>query len=180
MLNYNFLQHLQKHIESIYNKNVEFNIINLRRFYLNSDILSSSITLKISRNRRKMLKYFNTLKNKVKIRSKRFYLNSASLENRLKLRLDTRPEKLIIERLVFDGVKHKHVSGFRLEAKGRLTRRYTASRSLSKTRYRGNLLDLHSSSKGLSSLLLRGKLKSNLQLTQLKSKTRIGSFGING
>jgi len=64
--NYTYLQYLKKYLEQIYNKNVEFNLINLRRFYLNSDILSESITLKIRRNRRKLLKYLNTLKKKSK------------------------------------------------------------------------------------------------------------------
>src|SRR5947209_8361195 len=76
--------------------------------------------------------------------------------------------------------KYKHVTGFRLETSGRLTRRYTASRSVSKLRYKGNLLNIDSSYRGLSSVLLKGNLKSNLQHTKLKSKTRIGSFGIKG
>lgn len=75
-LNYNYLQFLKKYIEKIYNKNVEFNLVNLRRFYLNSDILSESITIKIRKNRRKLLKYLNTLKRKVKIRNKKiFFIN---------------------------------------------------------------------------------------------------------
>ena len=77
-------------------------------------------------------------------------------------------------------IKYKQISGFRLQAKGRLTRRYTASRSISKTTYAGNLLNMDSSYKRLSSVLLRNNLKSNLQYTKLKSKTRIGSFGIKG
>ena len=38
-LNYTYLRLLKKHLETIYCKNVEFNLINLKRFYLNSDIL---------------------------------------------------------------------------------------------------------------------------------------------
>src|SRR5438270_13738449 len=69
--NYNYLQYLKKYLEKIYNKNVEFNLVNLRRFYLNSDILSESITIKIRKNRRKLLKFLNTLKKKVKVRNKK-------------------------------------------------------------------------------------------------------------
>jgi hypothetical protein len=72
------------------------------------------------------------------------------------------------------------VTGFRLEARGRLTKRYTASRSLLKVKYKGNLLNIDSSLKGLSSVLLKGNLNSNLQHTKLASKSRIGSFGIKG
>ena len=60
ILNYSFLQYLQKYLEYLYNKNVEFNIINLKKFFFNSDILSESITLKITRNRRKLLRYLNS------------------------------------------------------------------------------------------------------------------------
>jgi hypothetical protein len=69
--NYNYLQYLKKYLEKIYNKNVEFNLVNLKRFYLNSDILSESLILKIRKNRRKILKFLNTLKRKVKIHNKK-------------------------------------------------------------------------------------------------------------
>jgi hypothetical protein len=72
------------------------------------------------------------------------------------------------------------LAGFRLEANGRLNRRYTASRSINKVKYKGSLLNIDSSYKGLSSVLLRNNLSSNLQYTKLNSKTRIGSFGLKG
>ena len=172
--NYNYLQHLKKYLEKIYNKNVEFNLINLRRFYLNSDILSESITIKIRKNRRKLLKYLNTLKRKIKVRNKKnlYYKPVFSKFNNV--------EKKYLEGVILRDIKYRHVTGFRLETSGRLTRRYTASRSVSKLRYKGNLLNIDSSYRGLSSVLLKGNLKSNLQYTKLKSKTRIGSFGIKG
>jgi hypothetical protein len=70
-LKYTYLQFLKKYLIQIYNKDIEFNLVNLRRFYLNSDILSESITLKIKKNRRKLLKYLNILKRKVRISDKR-------------------------------------------------------------------------------------------------------------
>ena len=172
--NYNYLQYLKKYLEKIYNKNVEFNLVNLRRFYLNSDILLESITLKIRKNRRKLLKYLNTLKRKVKIRNKK-NLYYKPILNKL-----NNVNKKYLEGVILRDIKYKHVTGFRLETSGRLTRRYTASRSISKLRYKGNLLNIDSSYRGLSSVLLKGNLKSNLQYTKLKSKTRIGSFGIKG
>ena len=172
--NYNYLQYLKKYLEKIYNKNVEFNLVNLRRFYLNSDILSESITLKIRKNRRKLLKFLNTLKRKVKIRNKNNIYYKPIL-NKLK-----NVDKKYLEGVVLRDIKYKHVTGFRLETSGRLTRRYTASRSVSKLIYKGNLLNIDSSYRGLSSVLLKGNLKSNLQYTKLNSKTRIGSFGIKG
>jgi hypothetical protein len=166
--NYNFIQFLKKYLEKIFNKNVEFNLVNLKRFYLNSDILSESIILKIRKNRRKILKFLNTLKRKVKVRNKKNYFYQSIIKNKS------------LEELVLRDIKYKHIIGFRIEASGRLTRRYTASRSISKLRYKGNLLNIDSSYKGLSSLLLRNNNKSNLQFTKLNSKTRIGSFGIKG
>jgi ribosomal VAR1-like protein len=173
--NYDYLHYLKKYLEKIYNKNVEFNLVNLGHFYLNSDILSESITLKISKNRRKLLKYLNTLKKKVKIRNKKNLYYKPFL-NKLNINLN----KEYLEKIVLNNIKYKHVTGFRLEASGRLTRRYTASRSISKLIYKGNLLNIDSSYRGLSSVLLKGNLKSNVQYTKLNSKTRIGSFGIKG
>ena len=173
--NYNFLQFLKKYLEKIYNKNVEFNVINLKRFFLNSDILSESITLKIRKNRRKLLKFLNTLKRKVKIHNKKNLFYQPNL-----IKLNYNFNKKSLEKLILKNIKYRHVTGFRIEASGRLTRRYTASRSISKLRYKGNLLNIDSSYRGLPSLLLKGNQKSNLQHTKLKSKTRIGSFGIKG
>ena len=79
-----------------------------------------------------------------------------------------------------NNLKYKHITGFRLEAKGRITRRYTASRSAFKLRYNGNLMNIDSSFRKLSSVTLKGNLRSNVQYTKVKSKTRIGSFGVKG
>jgi len=176
--NYTYLQFLKKYLVNIFNKNVEFNLVNLKRFYLNSDILTESIALKLRRNRRKILKYLKNFAKKVKTQNKFSFFYKSDLNNRkpnLKLNL-TNNKKFIL----FKNLKYKHVTGFRLEASGRLTRRYTASRSISKLRYKGNLLNIDSSYKGLSSVLLKGNLRSNVQHTKLKSKTRIGSFGLKG
>jgi hypothetical protein len=114
------------------------------------------------------LKYLNTLKRKVKVRNNKNYFYQPIINNKS------------LEELVLRDIKYKHITGFRIEASGRLTRRYTASRSIYKLRYKGNLLNIDSSYKGLSSLLLRNNNKPNLQFTKLNSKTRIGSFGIKG
>ena len=176
-LNYTFLRILKKHLENIYNKNVEFNLINLNRFYLNSDILFESVKLKLTRNKRKMHKIINKIKNKVEVLEKGIFLKSTS---KINSELKNLNNKESLNKIIFNNLKYKHVTGFRLETKGRLTKRYTASRSLSKLKYKGNLLNLDSSFKGISSVILKGNLESNLQYTKLSSKTRIGSFGIKG
>lgn len=177
-LNYTYLQYLKKSLEKLYNKNVEFNIINLKKFYLNSDILSESITVKITRNRRKLLRYLNKFNNKIKIHTKKVFLGYLDLENK-PIRVLSR-KNITKQKDVINNLKYKDITGYRLEAKGRLTKRYTASRSVYKEKHKGGILDIDSSYRGLSSILLKGNLKSNTQYTKLNSKTRIGSFGIKG
>jgi hypothetical protein len=177
---YIYLIYLKKFLEKIYSKNIEFNLINLRQFYLNSDIFSESITLKLTRNRRKLLIYLNKLKKKVRIHNeKNVYILHSNIINNNKLYINDLNKKHI-EKIATNNLRHKYISGFKLETKGRLTKRYTASRSILKKKYKGNLLNINSSYKGLSSPILRGNINSNLQYTKLSSKTRIGSFGIKG
>jgi len=176
-LNYTYLQSLKKHLETLYNKNVEFSLINLKGFYLNSDIISETIKLKLKR-KRKLLKTINKIKNKVKIHKKKIFLGK-KIETKINKR-NVIQDNRSLEDFIINSLKYRHVTGFRLETKGRLTRRYTASRSISKFRYKGNLLNIDSSYRGLSCVLLKGYLKSNVQYTKLGSKTRIGSFGIKG
>jgi len=49
--NYTYLQYLKNYLQVLFNKNVEFNFINLKNFYLNSDILSESFLLKIKKKK---------------------------------------------------------------------------------------------------------------------------------
>ena len=89
-------------------------------------------------------------------------------------------EEKSLKRVVLEGIKYKRLGGVRLKVSGRLNRRYTASRSIYKFRYKGNLININSSIYGRPSALLRGSFRPNLQFTKLNSKTRIGSFGIKG
>nr|QBP39464.1 ribosomal protein S3 [Pertusaria propinqua] len=83
-----------------------------------------------------------------------------------------------LDNIFFNSLKHKSINGIRIEASGRLTKRITASRSIFKLKYLGNIKNIDSSFKGYSSVILRGHLRSNLQYTKIKSKTRIGSYGL--
>lgn len=190
--NYTYLEILKNYLEKIYNKKVEFNLINLKYNYLNSDILSESLTLKITRNRRKMLSCLTRLINKIKIHKTHkevSYEPNLNKLNKIKnindpiesiLDNKSRPDIKSLKKVVLEEIRYKRLSGVRLEASGRLTRRYTASRSVRKIRYIGNLVNVDSSYKGLSTVILKGNLRPNLQYTKLNSKTRIGSFGIKG
>jgi hypothetical protein len=174
---YLYLQHLKENIYKIYNKQVEFNLISLRRFYLNSDILSESILKKINKNRKKVLTYIKKLGDKVLVLRKR------NIPYNYKVKMFDKKAVLseyprILVNTILNNTKYKDVTGFKFQAKGRLTKRYTASRSVLKVVHKGNLLNKDSSFLGLSSVFLKGNLKSNLQYTSLASKSRIGSYGL--
>jgi hypothetical protein len=177
--NYTYLQYIKNKLQVLFNKNIEFNFINLKYFYLNSNILSESILLKIRKNRRNLMRHLSNLEKKVKIRKKRVILGELIKKENLNTKKYYYNNRLLYNNII-KNLKYKHIAGFRLEANGRLNKRYTASRSINKVKYKGNLLNIDSSYKGLSSVLLRNNLNSNLQYTKLNSKTRIGSFGLKG
>lgn len=85
---------------------------------------------------------------------------------------------------VLNIIKYKWVSGVRLEAAGRLTRRYSAARSVFKFKYKGSLKNIdysqktNISNKNISTVMLRNYAKSNSQYSFTKSKKRIGAFGL--
>lgn len=110
-----------------------------------------------------------------------FVLNSA-LDTRVPVKTGVTKAK---KTSILNSIKYKWITGVRLEAKGRLTKRFTASRSLFKFRYKGNLKNVDYSGIGLlrkapSTVMLRGQVKPNLQYTFVSSKKRIGAFGIKG
>ena len=191
-----YLQGLIGLIKKIYKKNVEFNIINLKYFYFNSDTFTQPLKSKF-RKKRKLLRYLKAIIRKAKIKkiklpekSRYFFsldklLNinkNNDITNNLLLNLiqQNKTSSNYLKKVVLDDIKYKRVSGVRIEAAGRLTRRYTASRSRYKFKYKGNLVNAYSSIKGYSSTLIRGNFKPNLQCTKLSSKSRIGSFGLKG
>jgi hypothetical protein len=202
-------------ISQFYKKKVEFNVVNLEYLYLNSDILSESIILKLRKRSNKLLRVLKTSLNMIKLPS----INKLSVSNNLnkinydktlslnniqnlnallqifikkyqnvdvfdKLLQDIFPffykKEEDIQNVILNCIKHKSISGVRLEATGRLTRRLTAARSIFKLKYKGSLKNIDASYKGLSSVLLRGHVKSNIQYTNINSKTRNGSFGLKG
>lgn len=75
-------------------------------------------------------------------------------------------------------MKQKIISGIRLQGTGRLTKRLTAARSISKVKYMGSLKNLNSSYENVSTVMLRGFVKSNLQYININNYNRNGSFGV--
>jgi hypothetical protein len=183
-----YIQGLIDLIKKIYNKNVEFNIINLKYFYFNSSIYSQPLELKIKK-KRNVLRYLKVLIRKAKIKniklvekSKKFFtvnnFDTNNLINGLMQQNTTNTEYL--KKIILNEIKYKRVSGVRLEAAGRLTRRFSASRSQRRTKYKGNLENAYSSIKGYPTPVLRGNFKANLQRTVINSTSRVGAFGVKG
>ena len=183
-----FMLGLKSIIQKIYHKKVEFNLVNLKYLHLNSNMFSESIALKLRKRKNRLLKVLRRALKLVKLpRFKKYfyYVNNGSLLNKdesLNINSDllSLAQTNILENNVLNSLKHKTISGVRLEATGRLTKRLTASRSIFKLKYKGSLKNIDSSYKNLSSVMLRGHEKSNIQYTKLNSKTRNGAFGLKG
>lgn len=179
-----YLQGLISLIKKIYNKNVEFNIINLKYFYFNSNIYTQPLELKLKK-KRNVLRYLKVLIRKAKIKNiklvkksiKLFNINNLDTNNLVQQK---KTNTKYLKKIILDNIKYKRVSGVRLEAAGRLTKRFSASRSQRRTKYKGNLENAYSSIKGYSTPVLRGNFKANLQRTVINSTSRVGAFGVKG
>lgn len=201
-------------IKNIYNKEIEFNLVNLKNLYLNSYIFSETLVTKIRNKKNRVLNVlraslrmfqlasldnltiFDDMYNRKK-KLQNLKVNYLELGKNIKTDGINNIKKVYSKKFinnikskklqtvstannVLDSIKNKSITGIRIEAAGRLTRRNVAARSIHKLRYKGNLKNMDSSYKGFSAVLFRGHAKSNVQYTKLKSKLRIGSFGLKG
>jgi Mitochondrial ribosomal protein (VAR1) len=190
---------LTKLINKIYKKKIVFNIITLKNYYLNSDILSQILSAKTRNRKNNILRVLKAsirkiktpvinqkliVREKTKLTGVQNFIIKDSLSkdniNKILNNFYLKKDEANISHNVLNTLKYKTVSGIRLEASGRLTRRIVAQRSVFKLKYIGSVKNIDSSYKGLSSVILRGNLKSNIQFTKLRSKTRIGAFGLKG
>ena len=184
-------------LNKLYNNNrIEINIINLKYLHLDGNILALAVVKKLkSRNRRvlKVIRMALRLSKKPYING--FYSNllginnlntvfikknlNLSINNNIPLNNDLISKPISYKsRIVFYYLKHKIISGMKLQGTGRLTKRLTASRSISKYIGKGSLKNRTSSYNGLSAVVLRGYVKSNLQYVNINSYNRIGTYGI--
>lgn len=194
---YTYLNGLKDLIYNLYNKQIEFNIVNLKVIYLNSDIMSQFVIMKIKKARKNLSFLLNKFINIVRLPDIYKYiwtpespgdiLNSTSIsksriENKLISNNLFSMDKLSdnVKDEVLNSIKYKLTNGVRLEIAGRLSKRSSANRAMFKFKYKGNLRNIDSSFRGVSAVMLRGHLKSNIQYTNLKSKTRKGAYGLKG
>lgn len=154
-------------IKKLYNKYVEINIVELRSIHLNSDVFSSAVMLKLRDRKNKAVRILRkAILKMVKIPDLHTIITFYSTRQSMN------------KNNILNILKQQVVSGVRFEASGRLTRRLTAERSISKNRYMGSLKEMNSSYNNESSTMLRGCVKSNSQYTIIHSKTRNGAFGL--
>lgn len=225
-----FMKHLTRLVSKLYNKEVVFNLVNLTKLHLNSDIYTQAVSLKLKNRKNRLYRvlkrsllrvkipYVNRVKEKdSKIDIEQFlvnkvrnikvnsilvnYINKKDPLNNLLLNFypkndniktnslepeywdkqwQEKPEFIINEYPILRTLKHKNLAGVRIEAKGRLTRRFTASRSVFKLKWIGGLKNVDSSFKKWSTVILRGHAKSNVLYSNVNSKNRIGAFGVKG
>lgn len=191
-----YITYLQKIIGRFYNKKVTFNIILLKNYYLNSNILTQILAHK-SKDRNNRI--YRTLKNSLinikvpifrksiinKAKKERYTQNILIKDNILK---DNRLDSIISSYCninnnvedVLNKLNNKTIIGVRLESAGRLTRRFKAQRAIKKCKYIGTLKNIDSSIKGLSVQMVRNSMSSSLQYSKGNSSNRIGSFGMKG
>ena len=202
---------LKSLIEKIYKKKIEFNIVIVKNYHLNSDILAQIVTSKIRNRKNRVLKVLKASVRKIKtpILNKKTIIrvpfiltglqNTIISDFLLKSNVNSLSKDLVnkalesfynlkktleqeenLDDIVLDSLKYKVISGVKVQASGRLTRRITASRAIYKFKYVGTLKNVDSSFEGLSSVTSKGNQKLNVQYSLLKSKTKIGAFGLKG
>jgi hypothetical protein len=183
-------------LSKLYNKKVEINIINLKYLYLDGNILALTVVKKLKNRKTRVLKLIRmALRLSKKPYINKFYSNwlninnldnmfikknyNLSINNDIPLNRDLTFKPISYKsRTIFFYLKHKIISGLKLQGTGRLTKRLTASRSVSKFISKGSLKNRTSSYNGLSTVVLRGYVKSNLQYITINSHNRIGAYGI--
>lgn len=197
---------LKNLIIKLYNKKVEFNIVNLKSIMLNSDIFTNLFTLKIVNNKniniirimriffKKVLLAntnsvveksvaikgvdFSLIENKFKSLNISSILKNNDITELYKDLFNIKYNKINNE--IFNSIKYKNIGGLRLEVKGRLSKRNRADRSISKVKWKGGLKNFDSSYKKLSSVNMRGYVESNIDYSIYTSKRNLGSFAVKG
>jgi hypothetical protein len=162
-------------VKSLYNKEVVFNIVNLKKMHLSTDIYTQAVVLKLKNRDNKLYRVLKSSLRKIKIpnfnkinekknkpnknefidnKIRNSLINSMFTKEDVKdplnnLLLNFFPsaenlQKSVVKKgsvknssislidYVLMYLKHIKVRGIRVEAKGRLTRRFTASRSVFK------------------------------------------------
>ena len=189
IFNFNNLFYLKKILYNLYNLDININIINLKYLYLDNNLFVDAITRKLKDRKKKVLRVLRRalILPKIPLINHLLLINKKILINNYKNVINNTSNSLVFNELkglttirnyIYETMKNTHVIGIRLEGKGRLTRRLTASRAVFKITYLGSLKTIYSSFQGLSSVINRGFEKSSVNYINMNSNNRNGSFGI--
>ena len=176
------LIHLKNIIYNIYSKEINLNITNIKYIYLDNSLFVDSITKKLNNRKKKVLK---VLKKGLKLVKLANINTNILLEINTFLKDNIKENKFVnfinnIEyKNIFISMKNIHLTGINLEAKGRLTRRMTASRSVYKLKSKGSLKNIWNFFYDIGTSLIRGIFKSNINYITSASKNRNGAYGIS-
>jgi hypothetical protein len=172
-----FISELTRLVKNIYNKEVEFNIVNLYKMYLNSDIYTQAVSLKLRNRENKLFKVLTRSLSKIKLPNVNrisekyhetnrdeylinkirnvyiksmfknntnvdplnslllsFFPSANNLEVEIKNKSSIIKRSISLHKYILSALKHMKLAGIRIEAKGRLTRRFTAAKSVFKVR----------------------------------------------
>jgi hypothetical protein len=182
---YNLLR-LKKILSFILSKKIYLNITNVKYFHLNNNIFLSALTKKLNKNRknsiltliRKGLRYAKIAKLHFLLTVKKLnlYLPKEIKGNYINI-LNLKSNKNILN-TIFNNSVNTHVTGLRIEAKGRLTKRLVASRAINKLKYKGSLNNLYSSINKNSTISFKGFERSNINYSNKNTYNLLGSYGI--
>lgn len=189
LINYKFnnnnLTELKNKLYKIYKKEININIVNLKYLFLENTMFLDALMNKLNDRKKKALRVIRkglSLGKIVKLHPL-FYRERKDTDREFN-KVDEKLNNLLFNLKknkyinIISRLKNKHISGLRVEAKGRLTKRLTASRAVYKISYKGSLKNIYSSYNKLSTLMLRGLSKSNTVYVNTNSKNRNGSYGI--
>jgi hypothetical protein len=186
--NYINLLNLKKILYRIYEKKVKINITNIKYVYMENNIFIESITRKLNDRKKGVLRVLKKALKLIKIadinislllKEKRMmkYINNVISTKKYTNYINYYSSNKY--KTILRSIKNIHVIGISLEAKGRLTKRMTASRSVYKLKYKGNLKNVYSCYYKMSTHLIRGFNKSNISFVNNNSKNKNGSYGIS-
>lgn len=165
----NFLNNL---INLIYNKEVVFRVVRLKYPYLNASILVDYIVNRINSGKIRLLRSYRRIIKKTRL----YKLNNNNINLR-ELGNISKESLLNIELPVYCSaigrfIKNIKLNGIIIEVAGRLTRRRSAARSLTKKGQKGSIKNIY------PSIPLIGYVRSNLEYNESNSQTLNGSYNV--
>jgi hypothetical protein len=196
-------------LSKIYKNEIEIKIINLNYIFLESFILSKSLTKRMRKmtindkikktNKKKPRWVFarafyyarkgtsfikTKLLKKYKKKLKFYFIKNKIKNNKKLIRTGFWIKNILyknihINKYILYILKQKKITGIKMIASGRLTRRYVASRAISYYEKEGNnLKNTVTSQLNIKNKLVRGTKPSNAQYTKVTNFNRIGAYGL--